>query len=441
MGAAGTTGASALVYLLVGTAAAFRSVGLLGVIPTLETLLGLASALVTSWKSLLTVEPPANGFPELLVVPFCAALVCAVVASTVALRASRPVWAILPAAVLLLVSILFGTAEAVAPLAQALAFGVVALAWAAWRRQSARTSIAGDGGAADPSAVRQLRLRRVGSGALVLTLAAAVVGVSAGSVAPEASRSTLREDIVPPFDLDDYPTPLASFRKTVRDQKDATLFTVSGLQEGMRVRLATMDAYDGTVYNVSGGGGGSGSFARVGSTIAGEHEGSSATLHFTAADLGGVWLPDAGHPSSVEFAGPRADALSGSLHYNDETQVAVVTSRLAAGDSYTLTTTLPPVPSDEELADAVAAPVTVPAPVDVPEALSDATLTAVGEATTVLAQVRAIATTLSTQGFFSHGLEGEAPRGPATGPSACSSCSRPRRAWSATTSSTRRRWR
>lgn len=153
---------------------------------------------------------------------------------------------------------------------------------------------------------------------------------------------------MPPFDLDDYPTPLASFRKTVRDQKDATLFTVSGLQEGMRVRLATMDAYDGTVYNVSGGGGGSGSFARVGSTIAGEHEGSSATLRFTAADLGGVWLPDAGHPSSVEFAGPRADALSGSLHYNDETQVAVVTSRLAAGDSYTLTTTLPPVPSDEE---------------------------------------------------------------------------------------------
>jgi transglutaminase-like putative cysteine protease len=410
-----TTAVTAAAYSLVGTAAAFRSAGLLGVIPSPESLLGLATALVTSWKSLLTVEPPANGFPELLVVPFCAALVCAVVAATIALRAPRPVWALVPAAALVLVSILFGTADAVAPLAQAIAFGVVGLAWAAWRRQSAQTSAAGGDGAVDPSAVRQLRLRRIGSGALVLALAAAVVGVSAGAVAPAGSRSTLREDIVPPFDLDDYPTPLASFRKTVRDQKDATLFTVSGLQEGVRVRLATMDAYTGTVFDVTGGGGGSGSFARVGSTIAGEHEGTPAVLRFTAADLGGVWLPDAGYPSSIEFAGPRAEALSGSLHYNDETGVAVVTSRLAAGDSYTLTTTLPPVPSDEDLADAVAAPVTVPTPVDVPEALTDATLASVGEATTALSQVRAIATTLSTQGYFSHGLEGEAESRPGHG--------------------------
>ncbi|MDY0915007.1 transglutaminase-like domain-containing protein [Rathayibacter festucae] len=410
-----TTAATAAVYFLVGTAAAFRSAGLLGVIPSLESLVGLAAALVTSWKSLLTVEPPANGLAELLVVPFCAALVCAVVAATVALRAPRPVWALVPAAVLVLVSILFGTADAVAPLVQATAFGVVALAWAAWRRQSAQTSAAGGSGSVDPSAVRQLRLRRIGSGALVLALAAAVVGVSAGAVAPAGSRSTLREDIVPPFDLDDYPTPLASFRKTVRDQKDATLFTVSGLQEGVRVRLATMDAYTGTVFDVTGGGGGSGSFARVGSTIAGEHEGTPAVLRFTAADLGGVWLPDAGYPSSIEFAGPRAEALSESLHYNDETGVAVVTSRLAAGDSYTLTTTLPPVPSDEELADAVAAPVTVPTPIDVPEALADATLASVGEATTALGQVRAIETTLSTQGYFSHGLEGETESRPGHG--------------------------
>jgi hypothetical protein len=56
---------------------------------------------------------------------------------------------------------------------------------------------------------------------------------------------------VPPFDITDYPSPLQSFRGYVRDDADKTLFTVTGLPKDGRVRLATMDAYDGIVYNVS----------------------------------------------------------------------------------------------------------------------------------------------------------------------------------------------
>ena len=46
---------------------------------------------------------------------------------------------------------------------------------------------------------------------------------------------------------------MQGFRKTVRDQKTKTLFTVTGLPEGARVRLAAMDGWDGVVYNVTDG--------------------------------------------------------------------------------------------------------------------------------------------------------------------------------------------
>lgn len=414
LGFLAVTGATAGVYLLFGTAAAFRSTAILGVVPTLDTLLGLLRGAVTSWKSLLTVEPPANGFAELLIVPFLSALLAAVISATLALRTSRPAWALLPAGALLVVSILFGTPEAVAPLAQGVAFGSVAIGWYAWRRHSAASALGNEMGI-DQAAVRQLRLRRIGSGAAVLVVASALVGGAAAAVAPSGNRSVLREEIVPPFDLHDYPTPLASYRKIVRDQKESTLFTVSGLPEGGRVRLATMDSFDGTVFNVTGGGGGSGSFALVGDAIADDHNGTTATLRFETGEMTGVWLPDAGYLTSVEFSGDRAETLAESLHYNDETGVAVVTARLAAGDTYTVTTTIPGAPSDEELADATAAAGSGPVPVDVPQAVSTVATTAVGEATAPAEQVRAIASYLSTQGFFSHGLEGEADSRPGHG--------------------------
>ena len=63
-----------------------------------------------------------------------------------------------------------------------------------------------------------------------------------------------RDVIIPPFDIRDYPSPLQSFRKNVRDEADETLFTVQGLPKGARIRTAVMDEYDGMVYNVTDGG-------------------------------------------------------------------------------------------------------------------------------------------------------------------------------------------
>ena len=69
---------------------------------------------------------------------------------------------------------------------------------------------------------------------------------------------------------------------------------------------------------------------------------------------------------------------------------------------------LPPERSDESLAESPFASVRMPEQDDVPEGLSDLASEAVAEAATPIERVRSLQSMLSQDGFFSHGLEGEA---------------------------------
>ena len=105
-------------------------------------------------------------------------------------------------------------------------------------------------------------MRRLGTAAAVIAVA---VGDHRRRVAAGHRRRrppVLRNTIVPPFDPKDYVTPLASFRNFVKDKKDDTLFVVKGLPKDARVRLAALDSFNGTNYNMDPNG--SGSFSKVG---------------------------------------------------------------------------------------------------------------------------------------------------------------------------------
>ncbi|WP_156109829.1 transglutaminase family protein, partial [Cryobacterium sp. MLB-32] len=261
---------------------------------------------------------------------------------------------------------------------------------------------------ASPRAVAAAGARRLLWGAAVLAVAL-VVGVGVGHVGqPAAARQVLRDTIVPPLDLRQYPSPLVSFRKYVRDFTEKPLLTVTGLPDGARVRLATLDQYDGVVYNVSGdGSAGSGTFARVGTEIADAHEGRQATLDVTIGGLSGAWVPTLGYVTSFAFHGDRRAPLTESLHYNDATGSALSTTALQEGDSYTVTAVVPLIPTDAQLADRQGASLSMPASAGVPNAVASAAAAAVGDAETPIAEVRAIESTLQNDGFLSHGLEGE----------------------------------
>jgi hypothetical protein len=121
-----------------------------------------------------------------------------------------------------------------------------------------------------------------------------------------------------------------------------------------------------------------------------------------------MWIPDAGYLDSFRFTGDRADELGGSLHYNRTTGVAISTVGLQKGDSYSMDVVIPKVLTDEQLESHNLQSLSMPKATGVPEDVAPLATTYIGDAERPLTQVRNLATSLSQEGFFSHGLEGEA---------------------------------
>ena len=360
-----------------------------GVIPTGRTVSLVARGVGSTWKRALTLQPPLGGSGVLLLTMLILAYVGAAVAVAIALRV-RNRSAATSAAIVpllgLLAAIVFGmrTPSFPAPVVTGCVLAVVLLGWASWR-------------------AGMLRLRRtVATGVLV------AVGVGAGVagapvVVGSTDRFVVRDEIVPPFDPRDYPSPLSAFREFVKQDADTPLFTVSGLPDGARVRLATMDRYDGVVWNVSGDGSAeaSGEFRRVGDTIETSARGKAAEVTFQIENLGGVWLPTVGQATA--FRVPDSTTTSG-LRYNDATGGAVLTGGLADGLTYTVDVIVPPTPDDKTVGRAPASDVAQPALAGVPDIVSITAADVARDAGSPVQIATALSSWLNEQGFFSHGI-------------------------------------
>lgn len=392
-----------IAYFVFGAAVAFREEVLFGFVPTLDVLLQLALSVARVWKQMLTLPAPFTGFAQLAAGPFILALVTVVIALSIALRARRPAFALIPPAASLLLSTAFSTYLGFLPAAVGALFVAIAVGWVVWRAQAARAAEGAElliGGAGEPGT----------RPAAALTAAALVVvaAVGGGAVAAAAAgeRDVLRDHVVPPLELHDYASPLMDFRKLVRDGEDSTLFTVAGLPDGASIRLATLDLYDGIVYKVSGSGGsGAGVFSRVGREIATDATGAAAQVTVTIDELSGVWMPTVGYLDGIRLDDTMpADAL----HYNTATGTAVLTTGVRAGETYVLDAVVPASPTDAELAGHEIADIGTPAPERMPDGVQAALADIVADATTPVEQLRAIEKFFQ-EGYFSDGLEGQTP--------------------------------
>ncbi|MBW8762995.1 MAG: transglutaminase domain-containing protein [Microbacterium sp.] len=402
------TGLTVAAYFVFGGALALPHTAFLGFVPTIDTLQKLALGTVTSWKQMLTTVAPVAAADGHLIVPFLLSLVGAVLTASLALRLSQVGWALIPAGVVLILAIVLGTPEPAFPLAQGLVFAIFAISWLAlrqlWAPQNAAVSVS----EVDPARAAYMRMRRLLAGVAVLAVAGGA-GIASSAIAqPVQPRHVFRDIVIPPFNIHDYPSPLQSFRKNVRDESEDTLFTVSGLPKGARIRIAVMDQFDGQVYNVTDGGPGSSSaFAPLRSNMSPEAKGVPVTLKVAIEDYSGVWMPDAGAVSQIDFTGKRADELRRSGYYNNDTGTAVVTAKLTSGDTYTVDTVIPAKLDDTQLADVDFGKVALPKQSNVPEELTSLAAETVAGAESPIEQVRALETFLADGGFFSHGLEGE----------------------------------
>ncbi|UNK70424.1 transglutaminase domain-containing protein [Microbacterium sp. H1-D42] len=397
-------------YFLFGGALALPYTTIAGVVPTLQTLGGLALGAITSWKQLLTTVAPVSASDGHLLVTFLISLVASVTAASLALRLRQVGWALIPIIVTLVFVIALGVPEPAFPLVQGIVLAAVAVVWMSLRAWWAPQQNAVDVAQVDPTRATHMRMRRlIGGVAIVAVAAGAGVGISAVTTQAQP-RHVFRDAIIPPFNIRDYASPLQSFRMNVRDEKTETLFTVEGLPKGARVRLGAMDQWDGTVYNVTDGGPGSSSaFTPLRGGMAPDAEGVPTMLRFAISQYSGAWVPGVSTLDDVTYTGSRGEQLRRSTYVNNATDTMVATATLKKGDTYTVESIVPVAPTDEQLKDADFANVKAHAATYAPEDLANIAAEAVTDAETPIEQARALQTYFSKGGFFSHGLEADVP--------------------------------
>jgi hypothetical protein len=419
--------ATVVSFLAIGVPLAVPSETIFGVFPSAEGLRLLGSGVALGWKQLLTITLPVGTYQALLVPALVLILGLSVIALSVALRSRRGGFGAWGGPIILVAGIALGPEAELWPVPSALAVLGGALLWLAWRRQYFRASAiavladpvgfpvvvatpfrSAPGGARNFFGVVRSMLATV----LVLAIAggAAIAAVAVFPVAPEPL--VLRSTMTVPFDPRAFVSPLAGFRHYLQQGRaDRVILTVAGLSPGDRIRVATLDRYDGVVYSVGSPDAQSDadSFTRVPFQFdQTEISGTARNLEVTVGDYSGVWLPTVGQLVAVGFTGPSSSALDDSFFYQDSSGTAAVLHELRQGDRYRLDAVQPLQPSRSELA------ALTPAAEQAPQAVLPAELESVlarytASATTPGARLKNMLEGLRREGYISHGLAADEP--------------------------------
>ncbi len=405
------------VLVVAGVPLAVPDAALSGVVPTPSGALDVLAALVFGWMQLLTITLPVGAYQALLVPAWLLVLAAAVVGTTIALRSTRPELAAIPPVVLAVAGAAFGAARVPWPVPWALALVAVLLLWLVglrWRRRRlairALTRATTRAAARETSAERALGARTLVAAAAVIAVAATASVGAAVALPPVGDRDVLRTAVAQPFDPREQPSPLAGFRRYLReDRVDDVLFRIDGLPADARIRLATLDSYDGVVYAVGSSAvdAASGTFVRIPERVdRSDDPGERVTLEVEIGDYADVWLPTVGDLESIDFADPE---LADAFYLNTTTGSAVVIGGLAAGDAYRLTAVLPTARDEADIASATPGEADVPRIDGLPEELRLYLEDVARGVTPPGERLLAALDAMRAQGYISHGLDPEEP--------------------------------
>ncbi|MEO8093313.1 MAG: transglutaminase domain-containing protein [Pseudolysinimonas sp.] len=413
LGTLSTSLVAIVVYFLLGTPFAVPAQALFGVLPSFRSMSSLAVGAVFGWADIVTLRTPIGAPEYIAVVPFVATWVVTLVSVSLALRwlpGHRTAWrfgvALIGPFAIYLAGVLVGTREPYLAGLRGVAFAVIALVWLGWRRASGE-QVASAGAA-------RLRQRKLAGTALLLVGAVVLGGGAAILIAPPRdSRFVLREEIQPPFDPLQYPSPLSGFRHYTKDEEAAVLFTVKGLQPGDVIRLATLDSFSGKLWTVTGPQlttDGSGSFSLVGRQVPSPKfitSARKADVTFTIGEYNDVWLPGVGYPIQFDLLGKTASQAD-DLRYNSATGTTVLTSGLTKGDSYRLVGEVQSVIDPTDLDKVAVASLQLPPVVASPDIATAKAQEFSASAATPEAKLEAIRHALVDGGFLSHGRASDA---------------------------------
>jgi hypothetical protein len=337
-------------FFILGGVVALHNLGGTALLPVPNTLSILAQTVVYGWKDMLTTLPPVDN-DALLTLPYMLGLATGAIGMVVTDRSS---WAPAPTLVvgaLLAVVILMGVQHPSDTKLVGGVFAGCALAWLLVRVQRGRPHYISGG---SPRITRRVA-------GTVLCGGATVLGTLLGTHLPGvgSNRTVLRTSVIPPFNVSQYASPLASFRRFTRDYTalqphdglyNTQLFKVSGLRAGTLIRIATLDSYDGNVWGAGDVAGSAGytapatadTYQKVGEVIDNPERGRpvQATVKILNNALG-VWVPNAGGLTGITFANPTEQSASNEFRYNLATSTGVMPQSLQPGDTYTFEAVLP----------------------------------------------------------------------------------------------------
>ncbi|MCU1534191.1 MAG: transglutaminase protein [Glaciihabitans sp.] len=412
---------SVVAFLLLGVPLAVPAEATFGVLPSLSGLQDLLSGVALGWKQLLTIALPVGDYQALLVPFFTLSLLLVIASLSLALRARFGDLAVLGPVLLFLAAIIFGPSTADFPIPLALGLLAITLLWLTWRRwyrrrQSVRAHTRGASGVPG-EIVRDLRFagaRSLVAAVVILVVAGGTALAATAALPPAGSRDVLRTAIEQPFDPRAYPSPLSAFRRYwEQPQLDAVMMRITGLPDNSRIRIATLDTYDGIVYSVGSSlvTSESGSFTRVPYQYDQKGvRGTHVTLGVQVESYSGVWLPTVGQLQSVSFAGSNAASLRDDFYYNNTSGTGAVIGGVSPGDRYTLSAIVPPVPTAAQLATLDAGSASVPSLGTVPAQLSvvlnDYVAGVEGQGKRLVAMIDG----LKRNGYISHGVGANEPQ-------------------------------
>lgn len=299
---------------------------------------------VVGWKQLLTLSLPLGEYQAVLVPFFLVMLVGTLVATLLVVpdRRSSPI-AVVVGFAMSGFGLAFGSSSLsdplvigaiVVPAPRELAVGIgglaAALVWLLLRSRSIR-SVAlrrATAGTVQRSGLSGWpALRRRALAAVLVALALVVGAVVTPAAAQFADRSALRDQVEPAVVLRQTATPLASYRAAFgADRIDEPWLAIEGGTGGVeRLRLATLDAYDGETFHVAASRGDEDAarfsrLPRAAAKLPGDVEFSLAVDDGYA----GIWVPaPLGLRAAPAFDGPRRATLSDGFHRSADGATAI----------------------------------------------------------------------------------------------------------------------
>lgn len=394
-------------FLVFGASIAIRDHVVAGFLPTPSGVTGLIDGTMSGWRRLLTTLPPSGSLGNLLAVPFLCGYVPAL-AVTLLARVTK--WlgtlVLLPGVVVAL-SVLFGDRRPFSLLVQGVLFAAASIAWMSIRRARERRVFMQTSG----------RKRLIG-GALMLAVAS-LLGLLVGPRLPLAAGTDryVFDRANPPFDPQQFGSPLNGYGKYLTGQyRDKVLFTVSGVPSAPGgtyglVQLATMDDYNGVVWEVDPQGGSqSYQFLRVGESVPTDASGARVAIDVTVGVLPGVWVPDSGIVTGITWKSPgrRSTQQRNAFRLSTYTQTAAapVAGGLAPGDAYQVRGIVTARPTDNELrASSIDASLRSKITAAVPDSLSSKAGEIIKGMATPFDQAAALSRWFHDNGYYTEGNE------------------------------------